>query len=265
MALTTNSLVLSVNLEMQNHSRRGSATATGDGASTAFLVAPIGGYIIDNAVWGAFVSGVADTNITMDFDTGLCVFTTAPHLDDAITFTFDYTPYHHTIVEQAVSAAIDSLFPSFYVEKTNATYTSTSFVDGELAIPDCEAVIGYMTNSGTAWSRVPRKNYEMHKNGAVPTLRFFSGAPTATEHRLHYVARAAVGDLPDRAAAPIVSYACYYLLLQKTAARTRSDIAIVTQGTGTLSPRQLNDAANAFYLRYQMQLATLKMRPWSVV
>jgi hypothetical protein len=265
MALTINSLVAAVNLELQNHTRRGAATSTGDATSTAFLVAPMGGYIIDDATFAVFVDAVEDTAGVMDFLTGIYEFNTAPHLNDAIQFIFNYKSYNDTVVQSAVEAGINSLFPAFYVEKTNATYTSTSFVDGELAIPDCEAVIGYMTNSGTAWSRVPRKNYEMHKNGAVPALRFFSGAPSATEHRLHYIARAAVADLPDRAAAPIVSYSCYYLLLQKTAARTRSDVAIVTQGTGTLSPRQINDAANAFYLRYQMQLASVKMRPWSTV
>jgi hypothetical protein len=265
MSLTLPTLVTSVNQELDNFNMQGSATATGDGATTSYLIAPLGRFIANDATLLVYVGGVATTSFTMNYDTGVLTFTAAPALAAVITFSFTHSPFNDSVIDQAITIAIDSLFPAFYVEKTNVTYTSASFVDGELAIPDCEAVIGYMTNSGTAWSRVPRKNYEMHKSGSSPTLRFFSGAPTATEHRLHYVARAALADLPDRAAAPIISYACYYMLMQKTAARTRGDIAIVTQGTGTLSPRQMNDAANAFYLRYQMQLATMKMRPWSTV
>jgi hypothetical protein len=267
MALTTNNLIASVNLEMQIHERPGSATSVGDGASTVFIVAPLGGYIIDDAVWEVAFDGVVQpkANYTMNFDSGVCTFVTAPALNVEVGFAFNYTPYNHTVVEQAVSSAVDSLFPFFYSEKIDDTITSADFVDNELSIPNCEAVIGFMTNSGTSWARTPRKNYEFYNSGGTPVLRFFSGAPTATKMRLHYIARPTVGELPDRASSPIVSYACYYMLLQKTAARTRSDIAIVTQGTGTLSPRQLNDAANAFYLRYQMQLATLKMRPWSTV
>ena len=69
--------------------------------------------------------------------------------------------------------------------------------------------------------------------------------------------------LPARASHPIVSYACFYLLTQKVAPRIRSDVAIVTQGRGNLSPRQMNDAANSFYLRYQMQMTNYRMSPWS--
>jgi hypothetical protein len=263
MALTINSLVAAVNLELQNHTKRGTATAEGDGTTTAFLVAPLGGYVINNDTFAVFDDSVEITNGTMEFDTGLYDFSTSPADHSALAFVFDYRSYHDTVVQSAVEAAIESLFPSFYSEKIDDTITSSDFVDNELSIPDCEAVIGFMTNSGTAWTRNPRRNYELYNDGTSPILRFFGGPPTADTMRVHYIARSAVADLPDRAIHPIVSYACYYLLLQKSLLRARGDVAIVTQGTGTLSPRQMNDAANAFYLRYQMQLSTVKKRPWS--
>lgn len=71
--------------------------------------------------------------------------------------------------------------------------------------------------------------------------------------------------LPDTAKDPIISYACYYLLTQKVAPRVRNDIAVVTQGRGVLSPRQMNDSAQAFAFRYQLQLAKAKMQPWGAL
>lgn len=263
MALTTISLFNSVNLELQNHDQRGSASATGNGVDNAFIVAPLGGYVTDDAVWGVWVDEVEDTEAVMDFDTGICTFPTPPAEGSAINFIFNFKSYNDTVVETAVATAIDALFPAFYVEAIDDAITEDDFVGNELAIADCEAVIGFMLGTDDVWQRTPRKNFEFYKAAGAGVLRFFSGAPTSDQMRLHYITRPTITDLPDRAAAPIISYACYYLLEQKTAARTRGDVAIVTQGTGTLSPRQMNDAANAFYLRFQMQLATMKMRPWS--
>jgi hypothetical protein len=264
MALTTDSLFNSVNLELQNHDQRGSASAVGNGIDNAFIVAPLGGYVTDDAVWGVWVNGVENTSDTMDYDTGIFTFASPPDDGDEILFTFNFKSYNDKVVDQAILTAIDALFPWFYSEAIDDTITEADFEDNELEIEDCEAVIGFMLNSGSSWARTPRKNFEMYKAGGSAFIRFFSGAPTADKMRIHYVTRPLIADLPDRAAYPIISYACYYLLQQKTAARTRGDVAIVTQGTGTLSPRQMNDAGNAFLLRFQMQCQTMRQKPWSV-
>jgi hypothetical protein len=52
---------------------------------------------------------------------------------------------------------------------------------------------------------------------------------------------------------------------QKQIPRLRADIAQATVGQGNLSPRQMNDASNALFLRFQAQLSQAKMRPWSSV
>ena len=264
MALTTDSLFNSVNLELQNHDQRGSASAVGNGIDNAFIVAPLGGYITDDAVWGVWVDGAESTDAIMDFDTGICTFPIPPAIASSVQFTFNFKAYNDKVVDQAILTAIDALFPWFYSEAIDDSIVADDFDDNELEIDDCEAVIGFMMNSGCAWSRTPRKNFEMYKAGGSAFIRFFDGAPTADAMRLHYVTRPAIADLPDRAAAPIISYACYYLMQQKTLARTRGDVAIVTQGTGTLSPRQMNDAGNAFLLRFQMQCQSMRMKPWSV-
>lgn len=263
MALTLESLVNSVNLEIQNHEKRGSATATGDGVMSAFIVPPLGSYITNDATWGVWLDGEVTTAFTMDFDSGVCTMDSPPAVDSAVLFQFNYKSYNDAVVDQAVNTAIDMLFPSFYVEAIDDTITSGDFEGNELAIEDCEAVIGFMLYDGTTWKRAKRGSFELYKAAGAGVLRFYNSAPTADLMRIHYITRATVSDLPDRAAFPIISYACYYLLLQKTSARTRGDIAIVTQGTGVLSPRQMNDAANIFYIRYQMQLASMKMRPWA--
>jgi hypothetical protein len=92
---------------------------------------------------------------------------------------------------------------------------------------------------------------------AVTVATDVSGSVTHTD------ALESTSQLPARAQHPIVSYALYYLLTQKVAPRIRADVAIVTQGRGNLSPRQMNDAANSLYLRYQVQLANYRMSPWS--
>mgnify|MGYP001063684128 CR=1 FL=1 len=45
--------------------------------------------------------------------------------------------------------------------------------------------------------------------------------------------------LPETAAHPIILFACYWLLTEKLAKRLNSDIAIATQGEGSLLPEQL--------------------------
>lgn len=69
--------------------------------------------------------------------------------------------------------------------------------------------------------------------------------------------------LPTRARDLVVSYACYYLLSQKMAPRVRSDVAVTTQNSGALLPSQMQLGGQAYMMRFQMQLASMRMSPWS--
>jgi hypothetical protein len=43
----------------------------------------------------------------------------------------------------------------------------------------------------------------------------------------------------------------------------RSDVGVTTQGIGALMPSQMNYGAQGYMMRFQFQLASLKMHPWS--
>jgi hypothetical protein len=262
MALTLASLVDSVNLEMQNHERRGSATAIGDGDSRAFIVAPMGGYITEDAVWTAAIDGAGTDQYVMDYTTGVCTFTIAPDLDAEVSFVFNYTPYHPTVVEDAITAAASAIFPWFYDSASQDI--SLDGTSNEYELDDCEEVTSVMTavSGSSNYVRIPRKKYEILSVDGVKTLRFFT-TPGAGTARVLEITRPLITTLPDRAKSALVSYACYYLITTRMAPRVRTDIAVATQGTGTLSPRQMNDAATSLYLRMQMQLQQVRQRPWS--
>lgn len=277
MSSTLSSLVDDVNLELQNHEQRGSATATGDGDTRAFIVAPMCSYITDDYIWTVEVdgAGVGSDTYVMDFTTGVCTFVIAPDLSSVVNFVFNYTPFHPDMVEQAINAAINNLFPSFYV-KTSTVIAASSSTNYEYTLPaTAEFVTGvFGGDSATGpWERLTRsKRYEVEMEDGVASLRFYA-EPEDSYLRVRYIARPqpiSSGDtieetagLPSRAKDPIISYACYYLLTQKLAPRTRADVAIATQGQGVLTPRQMNDTINTFFMRYQFQMASLKMLPWT--
>lgn len=261
-------LVDMVNLEIANRPIRGKASATGDGETTDFLISPPGYYVKSNANLFALVSSEEAQIDSFNEFSGILILNEAPASGEQILFQFDYVSWPDTMVESAVNAGIQALFPSFYVEQSYETD-----IDGgstEIALPDnLEFVKWYDTKSGGRWVK-RRRDFELYTEGQNKVMYFFS-PPPAGDIRVVGIYRhetmsegATLGDigLPDRAMFPIVSYACYYLLTQKQAPRIRTDVAVATQGQGTLSPRQMSDASNSFFLRFQMQLASVKMPPW---
>jgi hypothetical protein len=249
-------LITLVDRELENQVQRGSASFDGDGLSSAFLVAPLGGSIIDNATWEVYVDSVATADYVMDYDSGVCVMGTTPTSSQVVSWQFDFKHWSDALVTQAINAAIDNLYPAIYV-RSNEVVTAAA----EVACPTgTEVVTRVDTGSVGSWTRLRRKRYETIYSGGVPSLRFFS-APTESL-RIHYVARPTITTMPDRCNNLVVSYACYYLLSQKMAPRVRSDVAVTTQNSAALLPSQMNYGAQGYMMRYQFQLASMRMPPW---
>jgi hypothetical protein len=173
------------------------------------------------------------------------------------------------MVTTAINAGINALFPHIYVAAP-VTLVNNGTAEYDLD-PLVEFVLRHEIQSGSGWTRKKRM-FDVYRDGDHKVIQFYT-VPSATV-RVHTISRPSpmnsnsntletTAGVPTRSMFPVVSYAIYYLLTQKTAPRSRGDVAIATQGLGTLSPRQMNDAANAFYLRYQMQIQSVKMPPWS--
>jgi hypothetical protein len=270
MSVTLENLVDQVNEKLENNAARGTATATGDGTSTTYQVSPIGRRIVDNALFACYVDGVEDATGTMDFSSGVYTFPAATTSGDVLTWVFDYVYWPESLVIQAVNAGVASLFPSFYGVTDAITAMDGSTYEIDVGTTESEFVRQVETSStGTEpWAAMRRASrFEVQKRGGGLSVRFFTAPQGSvrvwTIDRPVLLGAGDALDIPDRAAVPITSYACYFLLAQKMAPRIRADVAVVTQGVGTLSPRQMNDAANSFYMMFQMQLASTKMAPWA--
>lgn len=271
-----------VNLELGNRLDRGSATAIGDGITSKYLVAPPYRYVVNDNSFMVYVDDEDYSDYgTMDYDTGIWSFDTSyvPALSAPIKWEFNYYYWPEAQVFAAINAGITNLFPAFYrvIDETITPDGSTQEFELGTTLDDpsdFDAVIGAWTVEGSEYSRLRRtKRYEVFWSEGtnyeqVPYIRFYE-APSSGEIRVKYVARPKQMDtsddnlsVPVRAVPAVISYACYHLLSQQQAPRLRTDIAIANTGGGNLSPRQMNDAANAFYLRFQMQREQAKMRPW---
>lgn len=261
--MTTADLVALVNDELENSLDSGSWQDTGDGVTKSYTVAPMARYIVSNAAWVVKVGGVVNTAFTMDFGSGVITFTTAADETVPLAADFNYVYWTDALVEVAVLAGINSAFPFFY-NPTTEVLGSTA--EHTFTTPGAEVVTMVVTTGSTV-TKIKRNKYTTYKNGDNLVLRWYGAAPSGTI-RAHIICRPAmvggVLNVTDRAVAPIVSYSIYHLLSQKQAARIRSDIAIVTVGQGNLSPRQMNDASNSFFLRYQAQCQQSKQLPWSM-
>lgn len=278
MPITLDDLTNSVNTELENRTHYGNADVVADGVITEWCIAPLGYSILNDGDFLCLKDGslqTEPTNYTMNFDNGVCSFVTAPALGTSLKWYFNYNQWSDSLVYEAINAGIQSLFPDVYYEFLEEITTDGETFEYDLTEP-VEFIKSYdfKETGGTSWTRKKSWDYELFRDDTHKVISFFD-APSAGTVRVHAIGRpqALVGttdDLPttahiaDRFAFPIVSYACYYLLTQKMAPRTRSDVAVATQGKGTLSPRQMGDSANAFYLRHQMQLRSMKMPPWSM-
>jgi len=269
MSVTLTNLLALVDGELEDYAMNGSASVTGDGETARFLVAPLGCQVIDDASFGCYIDGEVTVDYMMDYDSGVCTMIAIPTTAQTISWAFTYKHWSEALVTQAINAAIDNLFPAMYV-RSNATVAAAQ----EVACPTgTEFITGVDTGSAGAWKRLQPKRYDVVYTAGVPSLHFFT-TPTGSV-RIHYVARpttlSSAGDsleassgLPARAKDCVVSYACWYLLTQKMAPRVRSDVGITTQGAGALLPSQMQYGAQGYMMRYQFQMASMKMPLWSL-
>lgn len=256
-------LVALVNNETGNTIDRGADENEGDGLSASFFICPPMRVIIETTEFACWVDGILDDTGSMNFSTGVYTFPTAPALLAVITWRFDYVYWDDSLVEAAVQAGIDNIFPYFYHPTTEVMGTG---VEHTFITPGAE-VVTMVATTGTSVTRIPRSKYTTYKSGDDLVLRWYGSAPSGTL-RANIICRPAIVNdmlnVTSRATAPIVSYATYYLLTQKPAERMRADTAVATVGQGNLSPRQINDASNSFFLRYQAQCQQSKQLPWSM-
>ena len=274
MPVTLTSLIALVDAELENYAMRGSAEVTGDGETAAFLIAPLGCQIISDDTWGVYIDGAATAAYTMDYDSGVCTMTGVPTTAQTVSWQFSYKHWPTDLVTSAINAALDNLFPAFYVRSSETITADGETYEYEVEAAEYVVGVDSRDSATSPWGGLKRKRYETIYDTGVPSLRFYA-APQSGQIRVHYIARPAAlasasddletdSGLPSRAAAPIVSYACYYLLAQKMAPRVRSDVGVVTQGQGVLMPSQMNYGSQGFLMRYQFQLASMRMSPWSL-
>ena len=275
MSVTLADLLAKVDNELEDWAMTGSAEVTGDGTTSAFLVAPLGSQIVQDTTFGVFIDGATTTAFTMDYASGVCVMTSTPTTAQTVSWQFTYKRNGVDVQTQAINAGVDVCFPTMYVRSNDTV--ATDGILSEFACPTgTEFVTGVDFHSADTdpWARQHPRRYDAFYTAGEPHLHFFS-APGQGTLRIHYVGRpvpfssadddleADVG-LPLRAADCIVSYACYYLLVQKMAPRIRSDVAIATQNSAALLPSQMNYGAQGYMMRFQFQLQQAKMSPWRI-
>jgi hypothetical protein len=270
--VTLTDLIAAVNTETENAPVHGVASAIGDGIGLSVSLAPPGRVILDDGTFALYVEKVLDVTGTMDYSTGVYTFAAAVDAGHSIKAYCNYVYWTDLQVSMAVNAAVASLFPDFYVSEAELVATDGTSFEYTLATPNVATIleVSQVTTSSTdSYKTMKNTGYSPYLDGESYIIRFYS-APSAGTIRVREVCRpaylaedASVLNLPDRAQIPIVSYAGYYLLGQKAIPRVRSDITAVVTGGRQLSPRQMADAANIYYFRYQNQLAATKMFPWS--
>jgi len=268
MSIALTDIIDSVNQEVENHLLRGTFGAEGDGTTYIWHAAPTGRFLVNDETFLVTLDGEPTSAYTMNWQSGDIVMTSPPDDEAELLVSFNSVYWSDDEVEAAVATAAEMLFPNFYVTTVEEVQGESDKYEYTLSTPFVEAIlqVDHSSNGDEPWTTYAGNRYESHRSGEDLYLKFYT-SPGDEEMKVHVVSRPYVTDsdtieVPDRAFAPMVSYAAYYLLSQKQARRVRSDVAVNTLGVGTLSPRQMNDAANALYLRFQMQLQFMKMRPW---
>lgn len=255
--------------DLHNQRQHGHAEADGDGITTQFPIAPPGRRIVNDGYLACTVNGVADTTGTMEYDTGIFTFMTAPADGDDLAWEFTYVYWTDDMCDHAINMAVQACYPELWVAKSEDVVTDGSTKEYALTNETADVVlaVSYSSDSGVTYTPW-RVSNRLEQWGT--DIEFFT-APSAGQVRFRLACRpewmddiSDQLDLPDRAVGPIIAHASWQLLTQKQAPRTFSDIVIHSLGVGTLSPRQMNDAGNALYMQYQMELQKVRMHPWKV-
>ena len=172
----TNDLVALVNGELENHAASGSWSAAGDGITTTFTVAPLARYIVDSDAWVVGAGGVATTEFTMDFDSGVITFDDAPALSVPLTAQFSHVYWADGLVLQAINAGINNLFPAFYVPKADTSISLVADTYEYALPPETQFITAVETRADATggYTKMARSKYEWLSDGDHLNLRFFS-------------------------------------------------------------------------------------------
>jgi hypothetical protein len=276
MAVTLTDLIARVNRELENIPISGFAEHTSDGTTESYRIIPQGYSLDSTSTLIVTLNDVETAAYAVDYDNGIVTFEGAPSENTVIRMNYYYVYWTDAHVTIAINSGISALFPHFYTGTPETKATNGSTYEFALTTNGVAFVkqVEYSSTSAAPWAVLKRRRYEKFWSGESLTLRFYA-APSSGSIRVHCICRpqhltlstSTLDDsgVPDRAADAIVSYACYFLLSQKMAPRQRIDVAQVTTGKGILYPDQMNTIANAFYMKFQFQLASTKMAPWSGV
>lgn len=271
MAYTLEDIRDMVNAELENHEIMGSFDFIGDGTTTQWYVAPPGFFVVPDTLV-VKVDGVAAGG-SVDGLSGILTMESAPAGTKVCRATFKYHAWSDDVIDSMINATINSMFPSIYVRATDTITTDgTSF---EYDVDDTvEFVIGveFKDTSSTNYTKKRNTRYTIFTDGTHKVIRFFT-APAAGTVRIHTISRLlplssdsdtlAAAGIPERAADALVSGSVYRCLLQKSAPRIRSDVAVASMGTGSIFPSMMAQVAQSWLMRFQFQMASIRMAPWS--
>lgn len=271
MAYTLEDIRVMVNAELENHEIMGTFDFIGDGTTTQWYVAPPGFFVVPDTLV-VKVDGT-EQNATVDGLSGILTMDSAPAGTTVCQATFKYHAWSDDVIDSMINATINSMFPSIYVRGTETITSDGSSYEYDVPAT-VEFVLGVelMESSATNYTKKRSTKYTIFTDGTHKVIRFFS-PPEAGTLRLHTISRPseltadddtlAAAGIPERAADTLVSGSIYRCLLQKSAPRIRSDVAVASMGTGTIFPSMMTQVAQAWLMRFQFQMASVKMAPWS--
>lgn len=256
--------------ELENVLTLCTSSFKGDGVNTRWYVGQPGYYIFPDD-FSVTVDGISAA-YTLDSETGIVTMTSIPAEDSVGVCRFTAVQFTDFAVDAAINAAIQDLYPAMYVPGTEEIVCDSDTFEYEVTGP-VEAVISvdYRSGSSGGWTRQARRRYRTYLDGTSTMIQFFT-APSAGTLRVHTVSRpgtftdesSALSSLglPARALRPIISGAVYRLILNKSAVRIRTDVAVATMGTGTVFPSMMAQVASNWMMRFQFELDAARMRPW---
>ena len=220
------------------------------------------------------VATVANTSWIVDYDTGWLEFDSAPADAAAIVWNYQYTHFPHDSIFNAINHGVDRLFPFFYVvdvDTTLSTVTGTYEYTMQTGTEDVVSV-EWRSSSTYPWTPLLRRRYRFQKHGTARTL-ILRDSPPAGSLRVCYIKRPALFtadsdsltdlELPDRAAGPLITFASWWLLNERLAARAQSDEAIANLGEGAAPIAEMQRAAAAFRIAFESEVQFKRMHPWS--
>lgn len=272
---TLTELIRLVRIRLGDFPAKQRQVETGDGVKAAFRLHET---IREETGITITVAGVSATHFTADYDGSWVVFDGGFLPVGEIIFSYSSVVWTDERVTDAVNAAIDQLFGSFYVRGENHDlYTDGQ---GELLIetaagddlsPD-DRVTGVEWWNGSRWVRLD--SWHIRTTPEAKYVVFENLPAMGTQLRVCYVVRPGIlsdGDetiegtsgLPSRAKEPLVLYATSMLVTDRLHHRIRDDRGHNTQNENGVKSYEIQNDAQ--YLRAQAQLLISSLRMDSLI